>query len=111
MITVIPTAERSIFFDPPKVVSVAATATEILPNQANEVGTIAYRLIQNPGDVAIYFTIGQDNGSGNAKCDSTHYHGFIPAGGQLDCSGHYNRVCGFVVGGGGSAATMVGRRK
>ena len=77
-------AERCISVEAPAPVAVPAnTATLVIKDQTkNEVREIAYRYVQNNTTGVMYYAFAQNNVS-----DTVH-HGFIPSGGQLDCSNH-----------------------
>lgn len=113
MIGTISISEHSLFADPPRVVTVsAATATEILPNeQGVDTTLIAYRYIQNTGSNPLYYSFGLKGAAGVAVCDATaNYHGYLPAGAQLDCSNQRLRVCVYSTLGTTVATTIIRRK-
>jgi hypothetical protein len=103
-------AERNTQIDPPSVVNVPAnTATQVLPNEPQR-GEIAARYIQNTGANPLFYSFGITNATGGPVCDNLlQYHGYLPAGSQLDCSAHRKIVSVFSVAGTTVSTTTIRR--
>jgi len=103
-------AERNTQIDPPSVVNVpATTATQVLPADSQR-GEVAARYIQNTGTNPLYYSFGITNAAGGPACDNLlQYHGYLPAGSQLDCSAHRKIVCVFSVLGTTVSTTVIRR--
>ena len=86
-----PAAEHNLYTDDPNVFNVGAGATQVvLPSEQNKnTGEIAQRIVQNCSANSIYYSENMTDANGAGMCDATvNFHGIIPAGAQLDCSGH-----------------------
>ena len=104
MLRTISTAERRLTPNGAAPVNIPDSAsTVIIPDQTVKPTTeIAYRYIQNTGNVNLYYAFGQN-------CTNINYHGILAPMAQLDCSAHRLSVSGYAVGGTTAAVTILYR--
>jgi|WetSurMetagenome_2_1015567.scaffolds.fasta_scaffold1483879_1 hypothetical protein len=104
-------AERNVTIDPPNVITLAAaTATFALEDISRIRGEIFQRFIQNLTGNDLYYSEGVTDANGAASCNAIgNFHGVIPSGQQLDCSGH-RRCVSVYSAAGGVISTTIRRR-
>ena len=104
---VIGIAERTLTANPATPVTlVAATATDVIPDQTVEPRKleIVNRYIQNVGADPVYYAFGQNAGPNN-------YHGILPQYAQADASSHRLRVSCYSTAGSTVAVTIIYRNE